>query len=106
MRCEVKTERVQFMVTKLPEPRNDGDGRQKRDRESKEFLWQVEVVAMDETGAEVLKVVVDGPTAPKVMPGQYVAISGLVVSPWEMNGRAGLSYRAQAIAPIKQGAPS
>ena len=96
MRLEIKTERMQFMATRAPEPKNDQDGRQKRDRETQEPLWQTELVALDSDGAEVIRVATA--FAPKVTPGQYVQVGELVASPWSMGDRSGVAYRAQALA--------
>src|SRR6266550_6242020 len=68
VRLEIRTERVRFLVSKAPEPRSDLDGRQKVDRASGESLYTTELVAMDDAGAEVVKVTTAG--APKVGPDQ------------------------------------
>ena len=52
MQLEIKTEGVDFVVSRPPQPKNDNDGRQKADRETGELLHVTELVAMDETGAE------------------------------------------------------
>lgn len=44
------------MLSKLPEPKNDENGRQKADRTSGELLFVTELVVMNDTGAEVIKV--------------------------------------------------
>jgi len=85
-----------------PEPRGDGDGRQKVDRASGESLYATELVAIDDTGAEVVKVTTAG--APKVAPDQMVQVSGLVALPWSMEGRSGVAFRAASTLPVKAGA--
>jgi hypothetical protein len=60
MQLEIKTEGVEFVVSRAPQPKNDNDGRQKTDRETGELLHVTELVAMDETGAEVIKVTTAG----------------------------------------------
>jgi hypothetical protein len=100
MRLEVRTDRAQFLVSKAPEPRNDGDGRQKADRDTGELLYGTELVAMDASGAEVIKVTTGG--APKVAVGQFVTVVGLIASPWSMEGRSGVAFRAQSITVAKQ----
>ena len=102
MRLEIRTERVRFMVSKAPEPRSDSEGRQKIDRASGESLYTTELVAMDDTGAEVVKVTTAG--APKVASDQVVQVAGLVALPWSMEGRSGVAYRALSITPAKAGA--
>lgn len=97
MRMEIRTERVQFLATRQPEPKTDQDGRQKRDRETQEPLWQTELVAIDGEGADVIKVATAG--EPKIAPGQYVQVAELVATPWAMGDRSGVAYRARSIAP-------
>ncbi len=99
MKLEIRTERAQFLVSKGPEPRADGEGRQKADRGTGELLYATELVAMDETGAEVVRVTTAG--APKIATGQWVTVIGLVATPWQMDGRSGVAFRAQAINPVK-----
>jgi hypothetical protein len=97
MRMELKTERVQFLTTRRPEPKTDGDGRQKRDRETQQPLWQTELVAIDAEGADVIRVATAG--EPKVSPGQYVQVAELVATPWAMGDRSGVAYRAASLTP-------
>jgi hypothetical protein len=99
MRLEIKTEGVEFVVSRTPEPKNDGDGRQKADRGTGELLYVTEVVAMDESGAEVIKVTTAGP--PKVTKRQLVAVTGLVAVPWAMDGRSGVAFKADAVVAVK-----
>lgn len=104
MRMEIKTDRVQFLATRKPEPKTDQDGRQKRDRETQEPLWQTELVAIDGEGADVIKVATAG--EPKLTPGQYVAVVELVATPWAMGERSGVAYRAASLAPMPAAAQS
>jgi len=61
MQLEIKTEGVDFVVSRVPQPKNDNDGRQKADRDTGELLYATELVAMDDTGAEVIKVTTAAP---------------------------------------------
>ncbi len=99
MNLELKTEGVDFVVSKLPEPKNDENGAQKADRTTGELLFVTEMVVMDDSGADVIKVTTGG--APKVAKRQMVAVSGLRVMHWAMEGRSGLSFRADSIAPVQ-----
>jgi hypothetical protein len=49
MQLEIKTEGVDFVVSRAPQPKNDNDGRQKADRETGAPLHVTELVAMDDT---------------------------------------------------------
>jgi len=97
MQLEIRTEGVEFVVSRAPQPKNDNDGRQKTDRETGELLHVTELVAMDETGAEVIKVTTAG--APRVTKRQLVTVLKLVATPWNIDGRGGVAFRAEAITP-------
>jgi hypothetical protein len=99
MRLEIRTEGVEFVVSQTPQPKNDGDGRQKADRGTGELLYMTELVAMDDTGAEVIKVTTPG--VPKIGKRQLVAVSGLIALPWTVDGRSGVAFRAESIVPAK-----
>jgi len=98
MQLEIKTEGVEFVVSRAPQPKNDNDGRQKTDRETGELLHVTELVAMDETGAEVIKVTTAG--QPRVTKRQLVTVLKLVATPWTIDGRGGVAFRAEAITPV------
>lgn len=108
MRMELRTEGVDFVVSKAPEPKNDENGAQKADRRSGELLFVTELVAMDDDGAEVIKVTTGG-EAPEVGKRQLVEVVGLRVAHWSMEGRSGLTFRADSIAtagPVGSGSSS
>ena len=98
MQLEIKTEGVDFVVSRGPQPKNDNDGRQKTDRETGELLHVTELVAMDETGAEVIKVTTAG--QPRIVKRQLVTVVKLVATPWNIDGRGGVAFRADSIAPV------
>ena len=98
MQLEIRTEGVEFVVSRAPQPKNDNDGRQKTDRETGELLHVTELVAMDETGAEVIKVTTAG--QPRVTKRQSVTVVKLVATPWTIDGRGGVAFRADAIVPV------
>ena len=98
MQLELKTDGVEFVVSRAPQPKNDNDGRQKTDRETGAPLHVTELVAMDQTGAEVIKVTTAG--EPKVVKRQLVTVVKLVATPWSIDGRGGVAFRADAIIPV------
>jgi hypothetical protein len=104
MRLEIRTEGVEFVVSREPLAKQDQDGRQKADRETGELLYVTELVAMDDAGAEVLKVTTAG--EPKVAKRQPVTVRGLVANPWNVDGRGGVAFRADLIAPLTAAAGS
>jgi hypothetical protein len=67
-------------------PRTDVNG---------EVLWRVQLVALGDGEAEIIRVAVPGD--PNVGQGEMVALDALTAQPWEMDGRSGMAFRAQAI---------
>lgn len=102
MDLQLKTDGVDFVVSKLPAPKNDENGRQKADRLTGELQYVTELVAMDDDGAEVIKVTTGG-AAPKVTRRQAVQVTGLRVMYWAMEARSGLSFKAESITPVRTG---
>jgi hypothetical protein len=95
---------VDFVVSRAPQPKNDNDGRQKTDRDTGVPLQVTELVAMDDTGAEVIKVTTSG--EPKVSKRQLVTVVKLVATPWNIDGRGGVAFRADSISPVPTAAPT
>jgi hypothetical protein len=56
---------------------------------------------MDDTGAEVIKVTTAG--QPKVTKRQLVTVARLVATPWNIDGRGGVAFRADGIIPAPTG---
>ena len=98
MQLELMTDGVEFVVSRAPQHKNDNDGRQKTDRETGAPLHVTELVAMDQSGAEVIKVTTAG--EPNVVKRQLVTVVKLVATPWNIDGRGGVAFRADAIAPV------
>ena len=99
MRLLINTTAVSFTCTRVPEQRVNFDTGQPRvDRATGLPLWQVQVMALDESGGDVISVTVAG--EPKVSTGRPVTITGLVALPWSQDGRSGIAYRADAITGI------
>jgi hypothetical protein len=59
-------------------PRTDANG---------EVLWRVQLVALGDGEAEIIRVAVPGD--PKVGQGEMVVVDGLTAQPWEMEGPVG-----------------
>ncbi len=99
MRLKMDTSTVRFMVTRAHEPKLDFDTQQqKADQRTGAMLWQLQLMALDESGAEILTVTIDH--EPKVNVGEFVHVEGLVANPWLQNGKAGVSFRAASINPL------
>ena len=96
MKLKIDTIAVSFVCTRAPEQRLAFDTGQPRiDRETGQPLWQVQPMALDGSGAEVIAVTVAGD--PRVTVAQPVQVDGLVALPWNQDGRSGVAYRADAI---------
>lgn len=96
MKLRIDTSGVTFLCTRIPEQRTNFDtGAPRVDKATGQALWQVQLIALDATGGEVLAVTVVG--EPKVTVGQPVSVAGLVALPWSQDGRSGIAYRAEAI---------
>ena len=93
MRIKMDTSMIRFMITKPPEPKMDREaGRQKVDRATGALLWQVQLMALDETGGEILTVTLDA--EPKIGVGEFVQLRDLVAIPWSRGDRSGVAFRA------------
>jgi hypothetical protein len=102
MKLKIDTTGVSFVCTRSPEQRVAFDtGQPWIDRDTGQPLWQVQVMALDGSGAEVIAVTVAGD--PRVTVAQPVQVEDLVASPWNQEGRSGVAYRANAIRAL--GAP-
>jgi len=96
MRLLVDIARVTFTVTKAAEEKRDQNKMQKKDRTTGEPLWTTQVMALDETGGDMLTITTAG-APPKVTVGQTVQPVELEAIPWATNGRNGVAYRASSL---------
>ena len=96
MKLVIDTQGKTFTVTKEAVEKQDQNGRQKQDRITNEPLWTVQVMALDETGGEMLNVTVAG-QMPKVTVGTAVGLVELEAIPWATNGKNGVAFRARQI---------
>jgi hypothetical protein len=60
-----------------------------------EVLWRVQVVALGDGDAEIIRVTVPGD--PTVGQGEMVRVAGLTQQACEMDGGSGQTYRAESI---------
>jgi hypothetical protein len=99
MKLDINTTGKTFTVTQGVEEKKDQNGRQKADRNTNELLWTVQVMALDETGGEVINVTLAGNAMPKVAVGSVVVPVELEAMPWATNGRNGVAYKAKSLSP-------
>jgi hypothetical protein len=99
MKLPIDTTGMTFLCSMDPEPVRDFDTKRPKADENGEPIWSVQLVAMAAgAGAEIIAVKIAG--EPKgVRQGAPVRVTGLVASPWSMNDRSGVSFRATRIEP-------
>jgi hypothetical protein len=101
MRLPIDTSRLKFLVVAPAEPlRQYEEGKPReawapRTDVNGEVLWRVQLVALGDGEAEIIRVAVPGD--PKVGQGEMVVVDGLTAQAWEMDGRSGMAFRAQAV---------
>ena len=101
MRLPIDTSRLQFLVVSQAEPlRKFEEGKPReawapRVDEHGEILNRVQLVALGDGEAEIIKVAVPGD--PGVGQGEMVRVEGMTAQAWEMDGRNGMAFRATAI---------
>ena len=104
MKLRVDTNQVQFIVSRLATPKVERDsGKQRADRTTGELLFQFQVMALDDTGGEVLNVSVGG--EPKLTVGQQVRLDGLIAIPWAQGERSGIAFRCEQVVPAEAARP-
>jgi hypothetical protein len=67
----------------------------KADATTGELLYNLQVVALDDWGAEVIQIKVAGD--PQVGQGAMLKLDGLVATPWSMGERSGVSFRVDRV---------
>ena len=101
MRLPIDTSRLKFLVVAPAEPlRQYEEGKPReawapRTDVNGEILWRAQLVALGDGEAEIIRVAVPGD--PNVSQGEMVRVEGLTAQAWEMEGRSGMAFRAQAV---------
>lgn len=96
LRCEI-----------APEPRLTPDGDVRRDRDGRpQWVTAVAVRQMEGRRVETIDVVVSGEPPHGIAEGTEVAVVNLWANDWEVDGRSGTSYRADAITAASGAAPA
>src|SRR5215208_5080977 len=103
VRLPIDTSRLEFLVVAPAEPlRQYEEGKPReawaaRTDVNGEVLWRVQLVALGDGEAEIIRVAVPGD--PNVSQGEMVRVDGMTAQAWEMDGRSGMAFRATAIQP-------
>jgi hypothetical protein len=101
MRLPIDTTRLKFLVVAPAEPLRqfeEGKPREQwapRTDRNGELLWRVQLVALGDGDAEVIRVSLVGD--PGVSQGEMVRVDELTAQPYEFEGKSGVSFRCQAI---------
>jgi hypothetical protein len=97
LRLPIDTSELRFVATTTPEPVVDFTTRAPKADENGEPLYVVQLVALAaEGGGELITVKTAG--APKnITPGAFVTVTDLVATPWSMNDRSGVAFKAASI---------
>ena len=104
MRLPIDTSRLQFLVVAAAEPlRQYEEGKPReawapRVDTNGEQLWRVQLVALGNGEADIIRVAVPG--NPNVSQGEMVRVDGMTAQAWEMEGRSGMAFRATAIRSV------
>ena len=95
MRFPIDTSGLAFMAASGARPVTDFETKQQRVDVNGELLFNLQVVALDADGAQILTVRVVGD--PGVGQGAMLLLEGLVAMPWTMGDRSGVSFRAERV---------
>ena len=101
MRFPIDTSGLRFVVVAAGEPlRRYEEGKPReawapRTDVNGEVLWRVQLVALGDGEADIIRVAVPGD--PGLSQGEMVRVEGLTAQAWEMDGRSGMAFRATAI---------
>ena len=103
MRFPIDTSKLKFLVVAPAEELRqfeEGKPREswaRRTDANGEVLWRVQLVALGDGDAEIIRVTVSGD--PKLGQGEMVRVEGMTAQAWEMEGRSGMAFRCRAIGP-------
>ena len=107
MRYLLKTDGIEFEVSKRPVPKTAPNGVQKVDASTGLPVWSVEVTGFtnEEEGTSVLAVNVASPQMPALSFREPVEVLELEMIPWSQKGRdgdirSGVAFRAKEIRAV------
>lgn len=104
MRLPIDTSRLQFLVVAGAEPLKQYEEGKPREAwaprvdTNGEQLWRVQLVALGDGEADIIRVAVPGD--PGVKQAEMVRVDGMTAQAWEMEGRSGMAFRATAIRSV------
>src|SRR3954453_10477673 len=95
MKLPIDTSGMTFMAAAPARPVTDFETRQPKTDDNGELLYNLQVVALDPEGAQIITVKTTGD--PQVAQGAMLKLDGLVAMPWSMNERSGVAFRANRV---------
>lgn len=108
MKLMVDTSGVQFTVGRPFAPRTDQNGAQRTEKGTGRPLNVVQLVAIDQAGAETINVTVAGEDPPQLTQGQSVRPEGLEAIPWVKTNTnsAQVAFRAISVTAVVAAPPA
>ncbi|MGH2689095.1 MAG: hypothetical protein ACRDKW_09865 [Actinomycetota bacterium] len=98
MKLPIDTSAIVFSVALPPEPARDWDTKEQRIDADGQPVYAIQLVALGEGSAQILPVKFAGKPE-GLTQGMPLKVTGLFATPWSMNDRFGVSFRAQSIVP-------
>src|SRR3954449_11335927 len=95
MKLPIDTSGMTFMAAAPARPVTDFETKQHRVDENGELPYNLQVVALDPEGAQIITLRVPGD--PGVAQGAMLQLEGLVALPWSMGDRSGVAFRANRV---------
>lgn len=109
MRLPIDTSQLRFLVVAPAEPLKqyeEGKPRESwapRTDINGEVLWRVQLVALGDGEADIIRVAVPGD--PGVGQGEMVRVEGMTAQAWEMDGRSGMAFAVTQSDPPRHALP-
>ena len=99
MKFRIDTSRATFLAAKEPEVVIDPTTNSQKVTKDGQPLFQLQLVSIDDAGAEVLSVKVPGKPI-GISAGTAVKVIGLTAATWQMGDRHGISLNADRVEGI------
>jgi hypothetical protein len=99
VKLNIDTTGMSFLVAVAPEAARDWETKEQRVDADGQPLFSVQLVALGEGSAQILPVKVAGEIV-SLTQGTPVKVTKLVATPWSLNDRFGVSFRAERIEPL------
>jgi uncharacterized Zn ribbon protein len=99
VKLNIDTNGMSFLVAVAPEPARDWETKEPRVDADGQQLYTVQLVALGEGTAQILPVKVAGDVT-ALLQGTPVKVIKLVATPWSMNDRTGVAFKAERIEPL------